>query len=86
MTTTLKALTMRPGTVCPAYLFGAEVKASGQARAGFVRYTWPSVPGADRLDGRGMFGNWGASMSSEDMQKVKAVSSLPGRAPRIRDL
>ncbi|WP_022978806.1 hypothetical protein [Ideonella sp. B508-1] len=75
MTTTLKPLTMRPGTVCPAYLFGAEVKAAdGRVLASFGTHgqAFRALAVAEQ---RGMFSDWMASMSTEDMQKVKAVNA-----------
>lgn len=75
MTTSLKALTMRPGTVCPAYLFGAEVKAAdGRVLASFDTHG-QAFRALAVADGRGMFSDWLASMSTEDIRKVKALNA-----------
>ena len=74
MQPTLKPLTMRPGTVSPAFIFGGDVKTSdGQA------FRALAVAG-----GSGAYGDWVASMSPEDLKKAGRLNSYLASQPEYK--
>lgn len=75
MTTSLQPLTMRPGTVCPAYIFGGDVNAADGGVLASFKTHGQAFRALSVADGRGRFPAWMASMTSQDVAKVQALNA-----------
>ena len=80
----MQTLTMRPGTVCPAYIFGNTIKAnSGQTLASFDSHT-RAYRALAIADGCARFPDWASTMTANELQQVLAVNNFLASQPEFQ--